>query len=62
MKLWAVVIGRKVHNLRYIAYKSGSDKDLAVYETRTEARVERQEILKDCGHKAVHTAQFIEID
>ena len=60
MKLWAVVIGRKAYNLRYVAYKHNSDRDLAVYETRTEAREERWRTLKDCGHKSVHVVPFIE--
>jgi len=62
MKLWAVVIGRKVHNLRYVAYKHNSERDLAVYDTRTEARAERRELLKECDHKSVYAVKFLEID
>ena len=60
MKLWAVVIGRKAYNLRYVAYKYDSSDSLAVYETRKEAREERRRTLKDCGHKSVHVVPFIE--
>lgn len=56
--LWAVIIGRKKINTRYIAYEPFSDGDnkngrLAIYECKKRAEEAKEKILNHCGHKDI---------
>lgn len=64
-KLYAVVIGRKNRNPRYVSYcpfadanKPADEIPLAVYLKYSRAQQVRKEILKVCGHKDVHIIRF----
>ena len=61
MKIYALVIGRKDRNIRYVVYAPTGDNQnglLAVYEDRAAARSARTETLKICGHKDVFVVPF----
>ena len=64
MKIYAIMIGRKDRNLRYICSHHlpsnaiTSECPLAIYEDYQIAKKARKIILSECGHKDVYIIPF----
>ena len=64
--IYAVVVGRKHVNRRYIAYSpickdqtaTAGDKCLSIFTDYQQARKARKVILADCGHKDVCIVRY----
>ncbi len=65
MKLYAVVVGKKRVNKRYVAFHPQFERHLvglitplAVFDNKKNAQKAKQKILDDCGHTDIYVITF----
>jgi len=59
LRVYALVIGNTKTDKRYVAFCPYNEDSLAVYSTKSCAKVAKSELLKTCGHKDVYIKEFV---